>query len=51
MHALREKLMAADGKCYVDVALWGGIVPGNQVSNRYFGSVVLIKILIDCVKT
>ena len=24
-----EKLSAADGKCTVDVAFWGGVVPGN----------------------
>lgn len=24
-----EKLLAADGKCTVDVAFWGGVVPGN----------------------
>ncbi len=27
--ALREKARAMDGKCHVDVALWGGAVPGN----------------------
>lgn len=26
---LDEKLAAADGKCTVDVAFWGGVVPGN----------------------
>jgi allantoinase len=26
---LRAKLEAADGKCRVDVGLWGGVVPGN----------------------
>jgi len=26
---LREKLEAASGKCLVDVAFWGGLVPGN----------------------
>src|SRR6266550_3423145 len=26
---LREKLEAASGKCLVDVAFWGGVVPGN----------------------
>src|SRR5918912_1651794 len=24
-----EKLAAAEGKCSVDVAFWGGVVPGN----------------------
>lgn len=28
-HAFDEKLAAADGKCAVDVAFWGGVVPGN----------------------
>lgn len=27
--ALRAKLAAAEGKCAVDVAFWGGVVPGN----------------------
>ncbi|MCA1817958.1 MAG: allantoinase AllB [Acidobacteria bacterium] len=27
--ALQAKLAAADGKCAVDVAFWGGVVPGN----------------------
>lgn len=27
--AFEEKLAAADGKCWVDVAFWGGVVPGN----------------------
>ena len=26
---LREKLAAARGKCRVDVAFWGGVVPDN----------------------
>ncbi|MCA1634787.1 MAG: allantoinase AllB [Acidobacteria bacterium] len=26
---LRAKLAAAGGKCHVDVAFWGGVVPGN----------------------
>lgn len=25
-----EKLSAAEGKCWVDVAFWGGVVPGNR---------------------
>jgi allantoinase len=28
--ALREKQAAAAGKCWVDVAFWGGAVPGNE---------------------
>ncbi len=28
--ALREKQAAADGQCWVDVAFWGGAVPGNS---------------------
>lgn len=24
-----EKLRAADGKCFIDVAFWGGVVPDN----------------------
>ncbi|XP_060775756.1 allantoinase, mitochondrial-like isoform X2 [Neoarius graeffei] len=30
----REKLQAATGQCFVDVAFWGGIVPGNQLELR-----------------
>jgi dihydroorotase-like cyclic amidohydrolase len=32
-------MIAAKGKTHVDVAFWGGVVPGNQVShvqNMYF---------------
>src|SRR5437660_7687643 len=32
--ALEEKRAAAAGKCWVDVAFWGGAVPGNQASLR-----------------
>jgi allantoinase len=30
--ALSEKRAAAAGKCWVDVAFWGGAVPGNEAS-------------------
>jgi allantoinase len=30
--ALKEKRAAAAGKCWVDVAFWGGAVPGNETS-------------------
>ncbi|XP_053565883.1 allantoinase, mitochondrial isoform X2 [Bombina bombina] len=26
----QTKLKAAEGQCYVDVAFWGGVIPGNQ---------------------
>lgn len=29
-----EKLREATGKCFVDVAFWGGVVPGNQLHLR-----------------
>lgn len=29
MHGLREKIAAAQGKCWVDVGFYGGIIPGN----------------------
>jgi allantoinase len=29
INAFEEKLVAANGKCSVDVAFWGGVVPGN----------------------
>ena len=32
--ALEEKRAAAAGKCWVDVAFWGGAVPGNEASLR-----------------
>uniref|UniRef100_A0A8D0KNV1 Amidohydrolase-related domain-containing protein n=1 Tax=Salvator merianae TaxID=96440 RepID=A0A8D0KNV1_SALMN len=30
LSALDAKLQAAKGKCHVDVAFWGGIIPGNR---------------------
>jgi allantoinase len=30
LEAVRAKQDAADGKCHVDVGLWGGVVPGNE---------------------
>jgi allantoinase len=30
--ALAEKRAAAAGQCWVDVAFWGGVVPGNEAS-------------------
>jgi allantoinase len=30
LQALREKMAAASGRCFVDVGFWGGIVPGNR---------------------
>src|SRR5687767_3883207 len=30
--ALDAKLQAAAGRCHVDVAFWGGVVPGNAAS-------------------
>jgi len=32
--ALQEKRTAAAGKCWVDVAFWGGAVPGNEAALR-----------------
>lgn len=32
--ALREKARALEGKCQVDVALWGGVIPGNRSELR-----------------
>jgi allantoinase len=29
-----EKLAAAEGQCYIDVAFWGGVVPGNTAELR-----------------
>ncbi|MBN3284082.1 ALN protein, partial [Polyodon spathula] len=31
----RTKLEAASGKCFVDTAFWGGVIPGNQVIRLY----------------
>src|SRR5262249_39423341 len=30
VEALEAKRLAAGGKCHVDVAFWGGVVPGNE---------------------
>ena len=27
---LEKKLTAAKGKCFIDVAFWGGVIPGNE---------------------
>jgi allantoinase len=32
VYALEAKRRAASGRCYVDVAFWGGVVPGNVAS-------------------
>lgn len=32
---LDAKRNAARGQCYVDVAFWGGVIPGNQVRTRF----------------
>lgn len=32
--ALKEKLQAAEGKCWVDVGFYGGIIPGNASELR-----------------
>ena len=29
LDGFHEKLAAADGQCFVDVAFWGGVIPGN----------------------
>lgn len=31
---LHEKIEASRGKCRVDVAFWGGVISGNEVSGR-----------------
>lgn len=28
---LEAKRCAAEGQCHIDVAFWGGVIPGNQV--------------------
>lgn len=30
----RDKLREATGKCFVDTAFWGGVIPGNQVERN-----------------
>jgi len=32
---LDAKRDATRGQCYVDVAFWGGVIPGNQVRTRF----------------
>ncbi|HEX8141120.1 MAG TPA: allantoinase AllB [Pyrinomonadaceae bacterium] len=34
VEGLRAKLAAAEGKCFVDVGFWGGVVPGNLAELR-----------------
>ncbi|HVQ40272.1 MAG TPA: allantoinase AllB [Pyrinomonadaceae bacterium] len=40
-----EKLAAADGRCFVDVGFWGGVVPGNagELRNLFDAGVVGFK--------
>jgi allantoinase len=35
--AFDEKLRASDGKCFVDVGFWGGVVPGNAAELAELG--------------
>jgi allantoinase len=35
LHHLEAKRRAAQGQCWVDVAFWGGVIPGNQVLPSY----------------
>ncbi|EDO49158.1 predicted protein [Nematostella vectensis] len=30
VQGLKAKMQSAQGKCWVDVAFWGGVIPGNQ---------------------
>lgn len=43
--ALEQKLDSARGKCYVDTAFWGGVVPGNtdQLQSMFESGVVGFK--------
>jgi allantoinase len=43
--ALETKRAAAEGKCYVDVGFWGGVVPGNaaELPRMYEGGVFGFK--------
>ncbi|RVE73801.1 hypothetical protein OJAV_G00034820 [Oryzias javanicus] len=34
LNNLQEKLKEATGKCFVDTAFWGGVIPGNQLELR-----------------
>jgi allantoinase len=34
----RQKLEAAEGQCWSDVAFWGGVIPNNEVG------VVLLRV-------
>jgi allantoinase len=45
LDGLREKLAAAKAKCCVDVAFWGGVVPGNtaELAPLYAAGVVGFK--------
>lgn len=35
-----EKLREATGKCFVDTAFWGGVIPGNEVESSAPGWVL-----------
>lgn len=54
MDAFRTKLDAAQNQCFVDVAFWGGIVPGNAVSNTCvciaFNQFILFDHCLDYIK-
>jgi allantoinase len=43
--ALKEKLAAANGQCFVDVGFWGGVVPGNthELATLFAAGVVGFK--------
>ncbi|HVS21698.1 MAG TPA: amidohydrolase family protein, partial [Pyrinomonadaceae bacterium] len=45
LDGLKEKLEAASGKCSIDVACWGGVVPGNtsELSKIWNAGVVGFK--------
>ncbi|HEV7668561.1 MAG TPA: allantoinase AllB [Thermoanaerobaculia bacterium] len=43
--ALREKILAAEGQCQVDVGFWGGIVPGNANDREEIAGLVADGVL------
>ncbi|KAI9613579.1 hypothetical protein H4Q26_010188 [Puccinia striiformis f. sp. tritici PST-130] len=41
---LSEKVSAAEGQCLIDVAFWGGVIPGNQDAD----SMLMFHAELDC---
>lgn len=38
---LETKRKAAQGQCHTDVGFWGGVIPGNEVSDSTLNKIIL----------